>query len=393
MGEFLSSSAEDLNEEAVEHEWQASDNSAEDVPLDVSDAMTEARRKRAAAEAQNEIYRRRDKALLEVVQAYKEHPTMPARTKRFYDPVDPETLSLNSRRRFFQEMSQYRLLSSADESELFAALNAGVRLYEERGGVIANDYDDEEVFLEAAAAHEMLILSNLRLVSKIAFKYVWLNAMPLMDLIGEGAIGLGTAIRRFDKERYGKLSTYATWWIRSAITRAIRDRGRLIRIPAYMHEKVTRFYRMTNELANDLEREPTDDDIAAAFDDMDPDELAEMKRIHHLIPDSLNRLILDDDEELGNMIAGSTDEAANEQFARHDQLHQLLRDTHLSDTERRVLTLRYGLEDGRFRTLDDVGKDFGVTRERIRQIEARALKKIRRKAGIPDGNVQVVPEP
>lgn len=337
-------------------------------------------------ESKTESARRRDRTILTIVQTYKDHPTMPARTGRFHHPVDSTTLSLESRRRFFQEMVQYELLSVDDEKELVAQIDAGVSLYERRAGISSPDKAEEEVFLQAAAAHEMLILSNLRLVAKIAHRYVWLNAMPLVDLMAEGVIGLGTAVRRFDSARNGKLSTFATWWIRSNITRAIRDRGRLIRVPAWLHEKVTHFYRMTSTLANELERNPTAEDLAEAYGDIDQEELAEMQRIHGLIPDSLNRLLVNEDKELESLVAGSDDEALREQEERRELVQQVLADNRLTDNEREVMRLRYGLDDGRARTLEEVGKQLKVTRERIRQIEASALRKMRRRLGLPYGD-------
>ena len=327
--------------------------------------------------------RRRDSIVLEIVQRYRDHPSMPSRTARFLDPVDPTSLSLSPRVRFFQEMEQYRLLSVADERELFQAIDAGVLLYEHHGGFVQNGKDAEEIFLETAAAHEMLILSNLRLVAKIAFRYVWLNAMPLTDLINEGVLGLGTAVRRFDLSRNGKLSTFATWWIRSYITRAIRDRGRMIRIPAYMHERVTRFYRMTSELVNELERNPTADDIADAYGDMSAGELAEMQRIHGLIPDSLNRMIDDEETELEDLVAGSDNERQHMQTEHRDLVQRLLSDQRLTERERYVLRRRYGFDDGQSRTLEEVGDELEITRERVRQIETRALRKMRRQLGLP----------
>ena len=256
-------------------------------------------------------------------------------------------------RMYLREIGKVSLLTAAEEVELAQRM--------EKGDVTAK---------------QRLIDANLRLVVSIAKKYIG-RGMLFLDLIQEGNLGLIRAVEKFDYRRGFKFSTYATWWIRQAITRAIADQARTIRVPVHMVETINKMVRISRLLVQELGREPTDEEIAKRMN-IEPARVEEIRRISQL-PVSLETPIgEEEDSQLGDFIEDhdlpSPDEAAAGHLL-HEQIEEML--STLSDREREVLHFRFGLEDGHSYTLEEVGKKFNVTRERIRQIEAKALRKLR----------------
>ena len=305
----------------------------------------------------------------------------------------PEGVSVEDPvRMYFKEIGKVPLLSADEEIELAQKMEAGsvavekIPLLKERLAETGDEQEKEEIQAEIKAlqldvdrgsdAKKRLAEANLRLVVSIAKRYVG-RGMLFLDLIQEGNLGLIKAVEKFDYRKGYKFSTYATWWIRQAITRAIADQARTIRIPVHMVETINKLIRVSRQLLQELGREPTPEEIAEEMK-MPVERVREILKISQE-PVSLETPIgEEEDSHLGDFIKDDNvpvpADAATFTLLK-EQLEEVLGT--LTEREQKVLTLRFGLEDGRARTLEEVGKEFNVTRERIRQIEAKALRKLR----------------
>jgi RNA polymerase primary sigma factor len=323
--------------------------------------------------------------------------------------ISPAELTNDPVRMYLREIGQVNLLTAADEISLARRIQAGLEARDKLEN--KNGYSEDELadlkkqVIDGKIAKRCLAEANLRLVVSVAKRYIG-RGMNFLDLIQEGNIGLLRAVEKFDHRRGYKFSTYATWWIRQAISRAIADQARTIRIPVHMVETINKLARTQRRLLQEYGRDPTAKEIALEMDLLtDEDRLAieeaqrkqvpvdpalerrwrraatKVRRIMRIAqePMSLETPIgSEENSYLGDFIEDETVtgpvDAASKQLLK-EQLHEIL--ASLSDRERKVLEMRFGLNDGQGRTLEEVGSEFGVTRERIRQIEAKALRKLR----------------
>jgi len=309
--------------------------------------------------------------------------TLAARKSRAAERLDRppmETGSFDPVRMYLKEIGKVPLLTGPQEVTLAmrieAGLAAGDRLHAEEGLSDGERSGLEAVEADGGLAKRQLTEANLRLVVSIAKRYVG-RGMALLDLIQEGNLGLIRAVEKFDYTKGFKFSTYATWWIRQAITRAIADQARTIRIPVHMVETMNKVLRVQRSMLQELGREPTVDEIAEKVE-MTPDRVREIQRLGQE-PVSLETPVGEEDDSfLGDFVEDPNATAPATAAARAlltEAIEEALEE--LNDRERQVVRLRFGLDDGQVRTLEEVGKEFGVTRERIRQIESKTLAKLR----------------
>ncbi|NJN68654.1 MAG: sigma-70 family RNA polymerase sigma factor [Chloroflexaceae bacterium] len=294
--------------------------------------------------------------------------------------AEAEVLTFDTVQHYLQEIGRVSLLSASEEIELAEQIKRGEAAHHR----LASDEPlhpqlrmalDADIERSSKARHH-LIQANLRLVVSIAKKYVG-RGLSLLDLIQEGNIGLMRAVEKFDHLRGNRFSTYATWWIRQAVTRAIAEQGRTIRLPVHMSESVGQVKRVAERLAQSLERQPAPEEIAIAL-------AQPVERVKRILDASRQPVSLEtplgdsNDHTLGDFLPdeeiANPNDFATRQMLRNDLLQAL---SHLSERERRIIDLRYGLADGRHRTLEEVGKALGMTRERARQIEVEALRRLR----------------
>lgn len=287
---------------------------------------------------------------------------------------------------YLKEAGRVPLLSGEQEVALAKRIEASLlakEQLEEYGDQLSYDQqvDLQHIVYDGEDAQEHLIRANARLVVSIAKKYVG-RGVPFLDLIQEGNIGLIRAVRKFEYQRGHKFSTYATWWIRQAVSRAVADQGRTIRVPVHMGDQINKLLRISSSLAQRLGRDATLDELAEALE-IEPEKVSELMEISRR-PVSLEEPTNEEqDAEIGDFIEDSKSpsppQLVAEQLLR-EQVNDLLHK--LPEREAYILQLRYGLQDGRVHTLEEVGKEIGVTRERVRQLEAQALNRLRHSSAL-----------
>ena len=373
----VSDGSVEFSDTVSDDDFVGADDDFDDAPLDDEDEDDE------DASVLNEA-RQVKEALRSVPKAKTSKPKRSSRARARRADTSTVMLTGDPVRMYLKEIGKVDLLTASEEVNLAMKIEAGTEATQK-----LEDFEDEKIELSRAEqrrlmrieqvgldAKQQLISANLRLVVSIAKRYVG-RGMLFLDLIQEGNLGLIRAVEKFDYTKGFKFSTYATWWIRQAITRAIADQARTIRIPVHMVETINKLIRVQRQLLQDLGRDPTPEEIGAEMG-MSPDRVREIQKISQE-PVSLETPIgEEEDSQLGDFIEDSTaiapPDAASDSMLR-EQLEQVL--DGLADRERKVIKFRFGLEDGRPRTLEEVGREFGVTRERIRQIESKTLAKLR----------------
>ena len=367
-----------LEDDSIEPDLSKPDKTTEDDSVEADASLSD-------DELLEGIPQEELKAAAEITVPRVSSKTKTARTRKYNSDNSVAMLTGDPVRMYLKEIGKVSLLTAAEEVDLAMKIEAGVEAMaqldasEEEGGVPLERRERrrlsriEQVGLDAK---QQLIEANLRLVVSIAKRYVG-RGMLFLDLIQEGNLGLIRAVEKFDYTKGFKFSTYATWWIRQAITRAIADQARTIRIPVHMVETINKLVRIQRQLLQSLGREPTPEEIAEEMG-LTPERVREIQKISQE-PVSLETPIgEEEDSQLGDFIE---DDAAvvPPDAASFSMLQEQLAKTleGLTERERKVITLRFGLEDGHPRTLEEVGREFGVTRERIRQIESKTLAKLR----------------
>lgn len=367
-----------LEDDSIEPDLSKPDKTTEDDSVEADASLSD-------DELLEGIPQEELKAAAEITVPRASSKTKTARTRKYNSDNSVAMLTGDPVRMYLKEIGKVSLLTAAEEVDLAMKIEAGVEAMaqldasEEEGGVPLERRERrrlsriEQVGLDAK---QQLIEANLRLVVSIAKRYVG-RGMLFLDLIQEGNLGLIRAVEKFDYTKGFKFSTYATWWIRQAITRAIADQARTIRIPVHMVETINKLVRIQRQLLQSLGREPTFEEIAEEMG-LTPERVREIQKISQE-PVSLETPIgEEEDSQLGDFIE---DDAAvvPPDAASFSMLQEQLAKTleGLAERERKVITLRFGLEDGHPRTLEEVGREFGVTRERIRQIESKTLAKLR----------------
>ena len=367
-----------LEDDSIEPDLSKPDKTTEDDSVEADASLSD-------DELLEGIPQEELKAAAEITVPRVSSKTKTARTRKYNSDNSVAMLTGDPVRMYLKEIGKVSLLTAAEEVDLAMKIEAGVEARaqldasEEEGGVPLERRERrrlsriEQVGLDAK---QQLIEANLRLVVSIAKRYVG-RGMLFLDLIQEGNLGLIRAVEKFDYTKGFKFSTYATWWIRQAITRAIADQARTIRIPVHMVETINKLVRIQRQLLQSLGREPTPEEIAEEMG-LTPERVREIQKISQE-PVSLETPIgEEEDSQLGDFIE---DDAAvvPPDAASFSMLQEQLAKTleGLAERERKVITLRFGLEDGHPRTLEEVGREFGVTRERIRQIESKTLAKLR----------------
>jgi len=293
------------------------------------------------------------------------------------EPVEREVVE-DPTQLYLREIGQVSLLTAAQEVSLAQRIERGreARQQLEAGCALGEQAQLEALAADGALARQELIQANLRLVVSVAKKYIG-HQMSFLDLVQEGNLGLMRAVEKFDWRKGNRFSTYATWWIRQAVSRSLAEHGRLIRLPVHLGEMIVQVRRTMHQLEQALERPPTHEELADALG-------ISVRKVKRLLTAAITPVSLeqpvgpDGDTFIGDMLSDEREdgpmETATQNLLYHD-IHAAL--SELPERERRVLALRYGLEDGKRRTLEEVGAAFGITRERTRQIEAEAMRRLR----------------